>query len=564
MERVTCFDGVGRRCPSLVAAFVAAVVTTGCETSSTLTVSPNPVKCQVSLAAPSSMVDAGGGTGTLAVTTQPECPWEATTTVNWISGLSPASGQGTGNLEFRVAPNEGASSREGAIVVNDNQVRVAQRAPCRFDLGPASQSVSAGGGAGSVNVSVLSECAWTATTDVSWISLTPPLTGNGNGTVAFTVAPNGGDQRTGSVIIGGQRSVVTQAAPVASPCDYRIAPTSQNIGATGGAGTVAVSAQGGCAWTASSTAAWITVTAGSTGRGNGSVAFSVAANTGASRTGTLTIAGETFIVTQAASGAPPAPSCTYSISPGNRNVDANARTDNVNVLAGSGCMWTAVSNASWIAVMSGSTGTGNGSVGYSLQANIGASRTGTLTIAGQTFTVTQAAATPCSYSISPHSKNSDANARTDNVSVSAGSGCTWTAVSNASWITVMSGSTGTGNGSVGYGLQANIGASRTGTLTIAGETFTVTQAAAPPCSYSISPDKQKVDATPGTGTVAVSTASHCTWTATSNATWITITSGASGTGNGTVTFRVGNNNGEKRKGTLTVAGRTAEVEQEDR
>jgi hypothetical protein len=264
---------------------------------------------------------------------------------------------------------------------------VAQRAPCRFDLGPASQSVSAGGGAGSVNVSVLSECAWTATTDVSWISLTPPLTGNGNGTVAFTVAPNGGDQRTGSVIIGGQRSVVTQAAPVASPCDYRIAPTSQNIGATGGAGTVAVSAQGGCAWTASSTAAWITVTAGSTGRGNGSVAFSVAANTGASRTGTLTIAGETF---------------------------------------------------------------------------------------------------------------------------------------------------------------------------------TVTQAAAPPCSYSISPDKQKVDATPGTGTVAVSTASHCTWTATSNATWITITSGASGTGNGTVTFRVGNNNGEKRKGTLTVAGRTAEVEQDDR
>ena len=288
MERVTYLDGVGRSCSSVVAAaFVAAVVASGCETSSTLTVGPNPVKCQVSLAAPSSMVDAGGGTGTLAVTTQPECAWEATTTVSWISGLSPASGQGTVNLEFRVAPNEGASSREGAIVVNGDQVRVAQRAPCRFDLRPASQSVGAGGGAGSVNVAVLSECTWTATTDVSWMTLTPPLTGNGNGTVAFTVAPNGGDQRTGSVIIGGQRSVVTQAAVVASPCGYRIAPTSQNIGATGGAGTVAVSAQGGCGWTASSSAAWITVTAGSTGSGNGSVAFSVAANTGASRSGTL-------------------------------------------------------------------------------------------------------------------------------------------------------------------------------------------------------------------------------------------------------------------------------------
>jgi hypothetical protein len=474
MERVTYF----------VAALVATVVAGGCDTSSTLTVSPNPVKCQVSVAAPASMVDAGGGTLTLPVTTQPECAWDATTTVSWISGLSPASGQGTGNLEFRVAPNEGASSREGAIVVNGDQVRVAQRAPCRFELAPASQSVSASGGVGSVTVAAASECAWTATTDVSWITLTPPLTGNGNGTIGVAVAPNGGDQRTGSIIIAGQRSVVTQAGVATPACDYRIAPTNQNIGATGGAGTVAVTVQSGCAWTASSTAAWITVTAGSTGSGNGSVAFSVVANTGASRTGTLAIAGQAFTVTQAASGAPPpptpppAPSCTYSISPRSRNVDANARTGDVDV--------------------------------------------------------------------------------------SAGSGCPWTAVSNASWITLLSSPAGTGNGRVDYGIHANTGGLRTGTLTIAGETFTVTQAAAPPCSYSISPGSQKVSAAPATLTIAVTTASYCTWTAVSNVSWITITSGASGTGNGIVTLSVAQNSGPKRKGTLTVAGRNAEVDQEDR
>jgi hypothetical protein len=42
------------------------------------------------------------------------------------------------------------------------------------------------------------------------------------------------------------------------------------------------------------------VTAGASGTGNGTVSFTVAANTGAARSGTLTIGGQTFTVTQAA------------------------------------------------------------------------------------------------------------------------------------------------------------------------------------------------------------------------------------------------------------------------
>ncbi len=63
------------------------------------------------------------------------------------------------------------------------------------------------------------------------------------------------------------------------------------------------------------------------------------------------------------------------------------------------------------------------------------------------------------------------------VSVTAGNGCTWTATSNANWITINSGSSGSGNGVVGYSVQANPSTgSRSGTLTVAGETFTVYQA----------------------------------------------------------------------------------------
>jgi hypothetical protein len=109
----------------------------------------------------------------------------------------------------------------------------------------------------------------------------------------------------------------------------------------------------------------------------------------------------------------------------------------------------------------------------------------------------------------------------------------------------------------------NVGGSRTGTLTVAGETFTVSQAALS-CSYSISPGNQKVESSAGTGTVTVSTNSACSWSASSNDSWIAVTSGASGTGNGTVTYSYTANTGGDRKGTLTVAGRTFTLEQNKR
>jgi Zn-dependent metalloprotease len=83
----------------------------------------------------------------------------------------------------------------------------------------------------------------------------------------------------------------------------------------------------------------------------------------------------------------------------------------------------------------------------------------------------------CTFSISPTSASQPAGGGTGSVTVTAGAGCAWTAVSNAAFITVTSGASGSGNGTVNYSVASNTGASsRTGTLTIAGQTFTVTQA----------------------------------------------------------------------------------------
>jgi len=86
--------------------------------------------------------------------------------------------------------------------------------------------------------------------------------------------------------------------------------------------------------------------------------------------------------------------CTYSISPISATIGSGGGTQSVGVTAGTGCNWTAVSNnTSFLTVTGGSSGSGNGTVTYFATANSGGSRTGTLTIAGQTFTLTQRAPT---------------------------------------------------------------------------------------------------------------------------------------------------------------------------
>jgi len=169
-------------------------------------------------------------------------------------------------------------------------------------------------------------------------------------------------------------------------CTYSISPTSVNIEAGGGGGVATVTCSCGCPWTANSNNAWIIVTSGSSGSGNGSVVYSAANNdTGSTRIGTITIAGQTFTVNQAASTP-----CTYSINPESYDVPASGGTGLfVSVITGAGCPWTAVSNRSWIAITSGSSGTGNGSVIYRVTVNKYGPRTGTMTIAGRTFTVYQ-------------------------------------------------------------------------------------------------------------------------------------------------------------------------------
>ena len=81
--------------------------------------------------------------------------------------------------------------------------------------------------------------------------------------------------------------------------------------------------------------------------------------------------------------------CTFSVSPTSESVVSAGGSDSVAVTAGTGCMWTAVSNAAFLNITGGASGTGDGTVSYTAAANTTTSRrSGTMTIAGQTVTVT--------------------------------------------------------------------------------------------------------------------------------------------------------------------------------
>ena len=422
-----------------------------------------------------------------------------------------------------------------------------------------------------MTVTAAGACAWNATSQASWITITRGASGAGSGTVSLTIAANTGGARVGLVTIAAQTYVVTQAAATGGSCTYGLGASQASVPAAGTSTTVPVTAPAGCAWTAASLVSWITVSAGAIGNGSGAATLTVAANTGAARGGAVIVAGILYSVTQAAPdapGPPPGPGCSYSLSSDTQPATAAGGAASIGVNAGSGCAWTAVSQASWITIAAGASGSGNGTVALVITANIGPARSGAIAVAGRTHTITQAAGVvPCTYSIDPEEAAVAVAGGTPQIEVTAGAACAWTAQSNAAWITITSGASGAGNGTVRITVAANGTTQRTGTVTIAGQTFTVTQAAAPPppppppCTYSLNPTTQSVGPLGGEFSVAIATQAGCAWTASTGEGWIQLTGETSGSGSGTLTYRLGLGLLFSRSGRITIAGQTLTVNQ---
>jgi Metallo-peptidase family M12/Bacterial pre-peptidase C-terminal domain/Putative binding domain, N-terminal/Reprolysin family propeptide len=91
-------------------------------------------------------------------------------------------------------------------------------------------------------------------------------------------------------------------------CTYALSPNSQSFPVGGGSGSMSLTTTGpNCAWGATSSVNWITITPPTSGTNGATISFDVASNGGFARSGVIRVADQNFTVTQAGS-----PACTMT------------------------------------------------------------------------------------------------------------------------------------------------------------------------------------------------------------------------------------------------------------
>ena len=267
-------------------------------------------------------------------------------------------------------------------------------------------------------------------------------------------------------------------------CTYSISPTSANFGASGGTGSVSVTTQAGCTWTASSGAAWLTITSGSSGTGSGTIRYSVSANTTPdTRTASSTFAKKVFTVTQ--SGA-----TTYTIGAFAGTGGTISPSGSVNVAHGGSQTFTITPDTGYTIAGVTVDGVSVGAVSSYTFSNVTANHTISATFSLKTYTISASAGTGGAispsgnilvnhggnqtFTITPGAGYRIATVTVDGVPVGATGSHTFTNVmANHSISATFSVNTFTINASAGFGGTI----SPAGTVTVeqgANQTFTFT------------------------------------------------------------------------------------------
>lgn len=360
---------------------------------------------------------------------------------------------------------------------------------CTITIAPPSAAFDGDGGYGTVTVAAPAGCAWSAAADAGWVTVTAGSPGSGPGTVTYTVTANATTEaRKGSLTIGDESHAITQQGRINTVCRYDITPETAEFGKDTGTGTVTVIAPSGCAWTATTTASWITPSSAATGSGSGSVTYVVARNNeAAERRGAIAVADRMITITQAGDSG----SCQYAVAPVDVRPCMAGGSVTATVMTQAFCPWTATSNASWLNVSSPASSSGPGLITFTFLDNYDAPREGIVMVrwptptAGQNIHVTQAG---CRYAVSRSAFSFAAAGGSGTFDVLQESDpntcggptqdrCVWTARSDASWVSVTTSMPRSGDNPVTFVVADNNGAAaRTGTVTVRDQVVTITQA----------------------------------------------------------------------------------------
>jgi hypothetical protein len=329
--------------------------------------------CFAQISPSAATVAAAAGSGSITVQAQSYCAWNATTSTPWITLTSIAANQVTYSYSANPGP-----ARTGRIAFSEAiSFVLTQASGCTYTLSPTTQQFTSTGGSSSFTVTTAGGCSWNAVSNVPWITVTGGASGNGTAAVNYSVAANNGPLRSGRIQVGDTYITIDQS----NGCTYNVTPTSVSVGAGGGQRSVTVAPSSElCFWSASTTATWVTITAGTSGRGTGTVAFTIDSSSGSARSGSVTAAGKKVTVTQTSE-------CSLQVSTTPQTFTRSAGSGTIPVSSCSA--WSATTNVPWISLTT-ANGSGNGSVGFNVAANPSSlSRTGTITVSGQSVTITQ-------------------------------------------------------------------------------------------------------------------------------------------------------------------------------
>jgi len=176
--------------------------------------------------------------------------------------------------------------------------------------------------------------------------------------------------------------------------------------------------------------------------------------------------------------------CPASLNPGQLSVAPEGGTASIDVVAPGGCSWTATSSVPWITITSGAAGTGSGRLTISVSASsVIADRWGRIVV-GQTTAVVIQTGVAGNASVSPLAATFPAAGGVGELSVSTNApDYAWSFASNATWIQSVfcSKLSSVGPATLRYIVAQNASsASRSGTISVADQTVTVTQAGGGP------------------------------------------------------------------------------------
>jgi Viral BACON domain len=294
---------------------------------------------------------------------------------------------------------------------------------------------------------------------VEWNNVTDAISVSNNGRILASASYMGGPPQLVELI--------------PTSCSFSLNPPSISFGANAGSSSLAVTTASECNWQAVSDSPWLTITAGSSGTGNGTVNFNVGANTGFfPRVGTLIVGGQTFTVNQAP--IPPAPPTLILPANGATGVSL-APTVSWSASVGATSYDVYFSTLTPPSYVTNTTGTSyapstllaNQKYHWQIVAKNGG---GTSSSAEWSFT------TLCTYQLGSNEVTMSAGTGSDFVMVIAAHGCPWTAVSTANWVFITSGS-GIGNGTFPFQVTANSGGYRSTEMGVAGQGLVVNQLA---------------------------------------------------------------------------------------